>query len=73
MKPESEWTKQANAGLVEVDAGKLFVKAEALAKGKRWQQAKECLDKIIGDYKEAIYFGELAKNLMKKVAPKVKD
>jgi len=70
---DSDWKKKCEAGLKEIEAGKLFMQAQQFEKTRRYVQCKETLDKILGEYKEAVYFVDLAKDLLSKIARKLKD
>ncbi|MHC4600773.1 MAG: hypothetical protein ACYS47_17415 [Planctomycetota bacterium] len=69
---DSEWKKKCEIGMKEIEAGKLFVKAERLFKVKRYYEAKDILEQIRSDYREAAYFAALADELYKKAAKKAK-
>lgn len=70
-KDENEYKKKAEAGMKELQAGKLFVEGERLYKKKRYKQSKEILDKVI-KIRESKYFKQLATELLKKVNKKIR-
>ncbi|MHC4778633.1 MAG: hypothetical protein ACYTFG_08685 [Planctomycetota bacterium] len=72
IEQDSEWKKACETGLKEIDAGKLYVKAERLFQMKRYKECKEILEEIRSDFREATYFATLAGEMYKKVARKVK-
>ena len=67
----SEWLKKAKVGLIEIKAGKKFHEAEKLYKIRRFKECKKALETILRDYKEAKYFGALAKEKLKAVNKKM--
>jgi predicted transcriptional regulator len=69
---ESAWQDKCSVGLAEIEAGKIFVQAEKLIKQKRYQEALVLLQKIMVNYKEAAYFGALAKEKADYAAKKLK-
>jgi hypothetical protein len=73
VETESEWKKACEVGLKEIEAGKLYVQAEMQERSKQYDACWETLKKIVNDYREAVYFGEMAKTLSTKIARKVKD
>jgi hypothetical protein len=70
-KADNAWKKKAEAGMMEIKAGKLFTEAEYAVKKRRYQEAKELLDKVL-KIKESQYYRQLATELIKKVNSKLK-
>lgn len=61
IEQESDWKKQCKVGLVEVSAGKAVDEAERFIDRKRFKEAKDILEKVLKEYKEAKYFTAIAK------------
>jgi tetratricopeptide (TPR) repeat protein len=70
-KEDNQYKKKAQDGMMEIKAGKLYVEGNYLYKKKRYQQAKDCLDKVL-TIKESKYFKQMATTLLKKVNKKLK-
>jgi hypothetical protein len=69
---DSEWREKCVTGLKEIQAGKLFAKAEKLIKAKKYRMALNILQRILVEFREAKYFGSLAKEKIEKVSKKLK-
>ncbi|MHC4600087.1 MAG: hypothetical protein ACYS47_13880 [Planctomycetota bacterium] len=69
---DGHWRDKCETGLAEIEAGKIFVHAEKLIKAKRYTEARNALQRILVEFKEAKYFGSLATEKMQKLAAKMK-
>jgi len=65
------WKKQAQVGLVEIKAGKLYKEADTFYTQRRFKECKEVCDKILKECKEAKYYGALVQELKTKVDKKL--
>jgi tetratricopeptide (TPR) repeat protein len=72
IEQECAWKKKCEKGLLEIEAGKIFVNAEKRIKAKRYAEARDLLAKILADYKEATFFRSLAKEKLGYVESKMK-
>ncbi|MCU0723036.1 MAG: hypothetical protein MUC63_05390, partial [Planctomycetes bacterium] len=65
-----EWKKEAETGLAEVQAGKLYAEAEKLWGARRFKECGELCGRILSECKESRHFGAMARELKDKADKK---
>ncbi len=70
---DTEWKQKCLNGLVEIKAGKAVEEAEKLIDGRRYEEARKALEKIVKEFGEAQYFHAIAEDRLERVARKLKE
>lgn len=66
-----DWKKQAQVGLIEVKAGKLYEEADKLYTQRRLKECKELCERILKECKESKFYTTLVQELKAKVDKKL--
>jgi tetratricopeptide (TPR) repeat protein len=68
---DSEWKKEAQVGLVEIKAAKMYEDADNLYTQRKFKECKEACEKILKECKEAKYHNALVQELKKRAEKKL--